>query len=167
MNEGTRGLWKARGFLFGDAVGNALRATTLAITNAQAKAIRATPLTLVAAPGVGRIIWPLSCYIGLIYGGTNAFTSAANDVFGLKFKDGTTASLMTGGVQAFVQATTSALSRFVEAVAAGATVNISKANADNQPLVLHNITASEIAGNAAADNTFTVNLTYLILPSGL
>lgn len=167
MNAGTRGLFKVRGLLFGDGVGNALRAVTLAITNAQAKALRATPLTIVNAPGAGKIILPMSCFIGLIYGGTNAFTSAANDVFGLKYKDGTTASILTGGVQAFVQATTNSLSKFVDAVAAGSTINISKANADNQPLVIHNITASEIAGNAGADNTFIVNLTYAILPSGL
>jgi hypothetical protein len=167
MNEGTRGLWKIRALMFGDGVGTVLRACTLAITNAQAKALRATPLTIVNAPGAGKIINPVSCTVGLIYGGTNAFTSAINDVLGLKYKDGTTASLFTGAVQGFIQATTNSLSLMVPAVAAGSTVNITKANADNQPLVVHNITASEIAGNAGADNTLLVTLTYQILPSGL
>lgn len=167
MTEGTRGLFKVRGLLFGDAVGVALRACILVITNAQAKALRATPLTLVVAQGVGKLIVPIQCTISLIYGGTNAFTSAASDVFALKYKDGTTPSLYSGGVQAFVQATTSGMSLFVPAVAAGASVNITKAQGDNQPLVIHNQTASEIAGNAGADNTFLVTLSYTIQPSGV
>lgn len=139
----------------------------LAITNAQAKAIRATPLTIVGAPGVGRMIVPIAGYVGLVYGGTNAFTSAANDVLGFKYKDGTTAALMSGGVQAFMQATANSMSQFVPAVAAGASVNITKANSENQPLVVHNITASEIAGNAGLDNTLVVVVTFTVIASGL
>lgn len=140
-----------------------LRSTTLLITNAQAKALRATPLTIVPAAGAGFTIVPLSATIKLNYGGTNAFTAAINDNFGLKWKDGTTASIMTGGVQGFVQATATSVSRFVEAVAAGSTINVTSANSSNQPLVIHNITASEIAGNAGNDNTFTVKLVYAVV----
>jgi hypothetical protein len=140
---------------------------SLAITNAQAKVIRATPLPIVPAPGVGRIVVPIAAYCGLVYGGTNAFTAAVNDNLGLKYKDGTGVSLLTGAVQAFLQATVSSLSLFVPAVAAGSTVNITKANSENQPLVVHNITAAEIAGNAANDNTLIVTVTYVIIASGL
>lgn len=144
-----------------------IQMATLTLTNAQIKALRATPQTLVAAPGAGKVIVPMACYVGLVYGGTNAFTAAANDNLGLKYKDGTTASLMTGAVQAFIQAVTSSLSLMVPAVAAGSTVNITKANSDNQPLVVHNITAGEIAGNAAADNTMVVTVSYTVQASGL
>jgi hypothetical protein len=119
----------------------------LALTNAQAKAFRATPVTIVAAPGAGKLIIPVSCAISLVYGGTNAFVQGgAGDNFSLKYKDGTTASLMTGGIGAFTQATASAFSLMVPAVAAGSSVNISKANGDNQPLVVHNPAAAELTG---------------------
>lgn len=168
MNEGTRGLFKVRGLLFGDAVGNALRAVTLAITNAQAKAFRATPLTIVGAPGVGKVIIPVSCTVALIYGGTNAFVQGgAGDNFSLKLKDGSGASLMSGGIGAFTQNTTSALSMMVPGLAAGSSSNITKANGENQPLVVHNPAAAELTGNAGADNTFLVTLTYLIQPTGV
>jgi hypothetical protein len=137
------------------------------LTNAQIKAIRATPITAVAAQGAGRIIWPMACYVGLVYGGTNAFTAAANDNLSLKLKDGSGAALMSGAVQAFVQATTSAISQMVPGTAVGATPNITKANGDNQPLVIHNQTAGEIAGNAAADNTMVLAITFVVLASGL
>jgi hypothetical protein len=165
FNRSTRGtdLVGSLGFSSGDQV----KIARLVITNAQAKVLRATPLTIVLAPGVGRILVPIAAFVTLVYGGTNAFTSAANDVLGLKYKDGSTASLLTGAVQAFIQAVTNGVSLFVPAVAAGSSVNISKANADNQPLVVHNITASEIAGNAGADNTLVVSLIYLNSPSSL
>lgn len=132
------------------------------LTNAQIKAIRATPVTLVAAPGAGKYIQPISCTVELVYGGTNAFTAAANDNLSLKWKDGSGGILWSGAVQAFVQATNSAFSPFVPGAAVGATLNQAKANVDNQPLVMHNQTAGEIAGNAAGDNTMRVNLHYSI-----
>lgn len=138
-----------------------IKTATLAITNAQAKALRATPLTVVAAPGVGKMILPISASIELIYGGTNAFTSAANDVLGLKWKDGTTTSLMTGFVQALAQGVASAFGVFLGLTAS----NVTKANTDNQALVVHNITASELAGNAANDNTLNLVVKYTIQPT--
>lgn len=168
MNKGTGGLFKVKALLFGDNVGTALRSVQLALTNAQAKAFRATPVTIVGAPGAGRLIVPVSCAISLVYGGTNAFVQGgAGDNFSLKYKDGTTASLMTGGIGAFTQAVTSSISLMVPAVASGSSVNISKANGDNQPLVVHNPAAAELTGNAGADNTFVLNLVYQIIPSNV
>lgn len=140
---------------------------SLALTNAQIKAIRATPITFLAAQGVGRVIVPIAGMFSLIYGGTNAFTGAANDNLSLKLKDGSGAVLMSGAVQGFIQATTSSLSVMVPGLAVGATSNISKANGENQALVVHNQTAGEIAGNAAADNTILVTVTFVVLATGL
>lgn len=135
-----------------------IKTAMLVLTNAQIKALRATPITVVAAPGAGKYILPISASIEMIYGGTNAFTSAANDVLGLKWKDGTTSTLLTGAVQALVQATASAMGIFLPLTAS----NVAKANVDNQALVVHNITASEVAGNAAADNTMNLVVKYSV-----
>lgn len=166
MNTGTQGNFKVRSVTF-QGSGARLAVASLVLTNAQIKVLRATPQTIVAAPGAGKIIQPIAAYVGLVYGGTNAFTGAVNDNLGLKLKDGTGTTLMSGGVQGFIQATNSAMSLFVPAVAAGASVNVSKANSDNQPLVVHNITAAEIAGNAANDNTMIVVVQYCVINSGL
>ncbi len=166
MNTGTLSDWKCGGVAL-RPTGVRLRAVTLVLTNAQIKALRATPLTIVQAPGAGKVILPVMAYVGLVYGGTNAFTGAANDNLSLKLKDGNGAVLMSGAVQAFIQATNSAISQMVPGAAVGSTVNVSKANGDNQPLVLHNQTAGEIAGNAAGDNTMLVTVFYAIVPSGL
>lgn len=168
MNKGTGGLFKIRGLLFGDGVGTALRSLQLTLTNAQAKAFRATPVTIVAAPGVGKLIVPVTCTISLVYGGTNAFVQGgAGDNFALKLKDGSGALLMSGGIGAFTQNTVSAFSVMVPGLAAGASSNITKANGDNQPLVVHNPAAAELTGNAGADNTFVLNLVYQIIPSNV
>lgn len=168
MNKGTGGLFKVRGLLFGDNVGSALRSLAFTLTNAQAKSFRATPVTLVAAPGAGRLIVPVACTISLVYGGTNAFVQGgAGDNFSLKLKDGSGALLMSGGIGAFTQNTTSAFSVMVPGLAVGSSSNITKANGDNQPLVLHNQAAAELTGNAGADNTFVLNVTYQIIPSSV
>lgn len=138
-----------------------IQTVTLPLTNAQIKAIRATPITIVAAPGAGFAHFPLACLCELVYGGNNAFTAAAGDNLAIKYKDGTTSTLLSGAVQAFVQGTASAFSLFLPITAS----NVTKANADNQPLVIHNITAGEIAGNAAADNTMNVILKYATHPT--
>lgn len=168
MFEITRGLGKLKGLIFGDNVGTALRSIQLTMTNAQAKAFRATPVTIVVAPGAGKLIVPITCTISLLYAGTNAFVQGgAGDNFSLKLKDGSGALLMSGGIGAFTQNTTSAFSVMVPGLAAGSSSNITKANGDNQPLVVHNPAAAELTGNAGADNTFVINVVYQIIPSNV
>jgi len=141
-----------------------IKTATVLLTNAQIKALRATPINVVAAPGAGFFVYPIECIVELVYGGNNAFTGAAGDNLGLKWQDGTTTTIMSGGLQAFIQATNSAFNKFVDP-AVGSDVNIAKTAVDNKPLVIHNITGAEIAGNAANDNTINVIVKYAIHPS--
>lgn len=141
-----------------------IKTSTTLLTNAQVKALRATPITVVAAPGAGFIVYPIAAWLELVYGGTNAFTSAAADNLALKWKDSTGVALLTGGLQAFLQGTASAFNNLLPN-AIGSDVNVLKSVADNQPLVIHNISASEIAGNAGADNTLNLVVKYAIHPT--
>lgn len=134
---------------------------SVVLTNAQIKALRATPITLVAAPGAGLFVNPIDCVLELLYGGTNAFTANAGDNLALKWQNGTTTAIIQGAIQAWVQGTANAYNAFV-GPATGSDINVPAANVTNQPLVIHNIGAAEIAGNAANDNTIRVSLTYQI-----
>lgn len=144
-----------------DASGNATQSLSVVLTNTQIKNLRATPITLVAAPGAGLFVNPIDCVLELLYGGTNAFTANVGDNLALKWKDGTTTPIIQGAVQAWVQGTANAYNAFV-GPATGSDINVAAASVTNNPLVIHNIGAAEIAGNAANDNTIRVTLTYNI-----
>jgi len=136
------------------------KATAVILTSAQVKAVRATPITIIAAPGAGKIIEILSGSAQTIYAGNNAFTGAQN--LALKPKDGTTNGIATLTGAGWVDQTASEQQEF--AFPSG--IINSKANTDNQPIVLHNTGAAEITGNAAGDNTVRVDVIYRILTPG-
>jgi hypothetical protein len=130
------------------------------LTNAQIKAMKATPVTLVAAPGAGKALVPIECLVYLKYGGTNAFTANVGENLAVKRVGG--ANQLIGGVQAFIQGAASAVNNLVPANAAQASVTDSKTLSDNIALQIANIGAVEIAGNAANNNTMRVVLTYRV-----
>lgn len=127
------------------------------ILSAAIKTLRATPVTIVAAQGAGKIIEIIGGSAQLLYGGTNAFTGAQN--LSLKPKDGTGTALANLTGTGWLDQTASEHQEF--AFPAGA-IN-PKANMDNQPIVLHNTGAAEITGNAAGDNTMDVEFLYRVL----
>jgi hypothetical protein len=139
---------------------NEVLTAVLTVSNAQAKALKATGLTLVPAPGAGRILVPIEATVYLKYGGTNAFTAPASESLVVKRVGG--ANLLIGGAQAFLQATASSANRMTSANAAQASVTDSKTLSDNVALQFINVGAAEIAGNAGADNTLVVVASYRI-----
>src|SRR5262245_4391760 len=130
--------------------------TTVSLTSAQIKAIRATPITMVAAPGAGRILEFVSAILLLDYGGTNVFTEAGNNL-AVRYTDGSGAIVsqtieMTGFIDQSADTATSAEAK-IDAI-------VAKTGCENQALVLHNTSGAEIAGNAGADNVVRVKVTY-------
>jgi len=137
----------------GQKVGYTVEVT---ITSAQIKAIRATPITIVAAQGAGTVIEFLSGTFFFVYG-TNVLTNPQNLALKLKDGNGTAVSAAVTAAGFLDQAASES-----QLVTQTNGAIYSKANSDNQPLVLHNTGASEITGNAANDSIILVKLSYAV-----
>lgn len=131
---------------------------TVSLTSAQVKALAATQIELVAAPGASKMIKFMGASFKLVYGGTNAFTEAGDNL-GIKYTDDSGVQVsntieMTGFIDQTASTYTNAEPATDAIVAAAA--------AENQALVLDNL-GSEIAGNAGNDNTLEVSVAYRIV----
>src|SRR6185295_18778494 len=74
--------------------GGSVLTATVTLTSAQIKALHATPIQLVAAPGSGKAIVVLYGYLGkFVYGGSNVFVAGASQAIKLYY--GTTQSIGT------------------------------------------------------------------------
>lgn len=135
------------------------RVATVNLTSAQVKALRATPQTIVAAPGAGKIVVVESVVLQLNYGGTNAFTESADNLV-LQYTDSGTD--ITGSIE-----TTGFIDQTADAVAIVRPATIATAAAAtavvNEAVELFNTGDGEIAGNAAGDNTLNVTVVYRIV----
>ncbi len=135
---------------------------TVEISNDDVNSLQATPKVLLAAPGAGKVIVPMSAILILDYG-TNAYTETADN-------------LAIGWDSAsFVQAgDTIEVTGFIDQTADTITTwHMAKDEIDaaasiaNKNLCLSNIGDGEFGGNAADDSTMTVIVTYQILETGL
>jgi hypothetical protein len=134
-----------------------LRWADVALTNADIKALRATPKALVPAPGTGKVIEFLSAVL-MLKAGTNVLTESTANL-AIRYKDG-------AGVQVSQTIETTG---FIDQAADQITYGVQKLDpitartaCENQPLVLHNLGAAEIAGNAANDATMKVKIGYRV-----
>lgn len=128
------------------------------LTNAQIKALRATPVTLVN--GLPSAVLLLdSVVLRLNYAGTNAFTETADNM-AVKIDSGSGLAV-SSAIEAtgFIDQTATTLTRATPANDA----IVASASAVGKSLVLHNTGDGEYAGNAGADNTLTVWVTYRVL----
>lgn len=135
-----------------------LRQEVVSLTNAEIKALRATPKTLVAAPGTGKFLQFISAVLKL-GAGSNALTESADNL-AVRFANGSGAIVSqaieaTGFIDQTADTLTNALAKIDAIVAASA--------GENKALVLHNTGDGEYAGNAANDATMDVVVTYRIL----
>ena len=136
--------------------------STTTITSAQIKALHATPIQLIAAPGSGKVIRIINIIGKMTYGGTNAFTGAAAQVVSVRYNLTTPTSIGSAVFQlAAITATSSQLAIIAPASASG------NGNAytlyDNAAIVAYQSQATEIGGNAANNNTMTFSIIYEIV----
>lgn len=135
-----------------------LEEAVVTLTNAQIKALRATPITIVAAPGSGKMV-QLVGWVIINNWGTNALTESTANL-ALKFTDGSWVQVsQTVESTGFVDQTDATLTSIFPKIDAIAT----EAAATNAPLVIHNLWAGEFAGNAANDVTLTVKVLYRVI----
>lgn len=152
VNEGskTSSLFKAVG---------ATKVDKLTLTSAEVKALRATPKTLVAAPGANKMVVVESITLALKYGGTNGFTESADN---LVVQYGDSGQDITGAIEStgFIDQTASTVAVYYPAAIAAmayATAGV------NEEVQLFNTGDGEIGGNAANDNTLVVTVAYRIV----
>lgn len=135
--------------------------TQVRITNAQLKALRATPKVLIAAPGTGKFIQLVSAVLLLDYG-SNVLTESADNLVIEYTTSGidATASIESTGLidaaadtMAFIQPATIA--------------NAAAADVANKSLQLFNTGDGEFAGNAGADTQLLVRISYRVHETGL
>jgi len=134
-----------------------LRYASVDLTNAQIKALRAAPVTLVAAPGATKVLEFVSAVLALDYG-ANVLTESSDNM-AIRYTDGTgvivsQAIEATGFIDAAADTITNALPK-IDAIAANSA-------AVNKPLVLHNTGDGEYAGNAGADTIMSVKIAYRV-----
>ncbi len=131
-----------------------LTIVTTTLTNAQIKALKSTPITLVAAPTAGKILVPLQMVMKFNYGGNNAFVTGGN----ITVIYSTSAIVLMQTNSAFYTGTVDKIYTLMICQANGATTGTAEAQA------LQITTATiDPTGNAANDNTISVWLSYQTL----
>lgn len=150
----------ANGTELSRSVGSVLeRETTL--TAAQVKALHTTPITLVPAPGMGRILEYLSSVWFHEYGGSNIFTGAGSMAVawydGSGFVDGSETILHDN----FLELSLNTIS--VPNRSSGDLPTL-QTQLENVPLVIYS--SGAVTGNAANDNVVRIRVRYAIHETG-
>ncbi|MCX5923787.1 MAG: hypothetical protein NTU89_04490, partial [Candidatus Dependentiae bacterium] len=135
-----------------------IQTATVALTNAEVKGLGTTPITLVAAPGSGKVINVLNCFVKLNYGGNDPFTMTGTDHIELFYTNSSGQKIYTAAMSH--SAFTSSQSKAAWA-GPDAQTGINFSGCDNAPVVIW--ATGAVAGNASNDNTLTVVITYEVL----
>lgn len=139
-----------------NSAGGGLLVVSGQITSAQVKALHGTPVTVISAPGAGKVIAVMSTTFTMNYGGTNAFTAAVGQGIDLYYSTNFRISqlLLNSGVTA-----TASQINTVSPIGTQSPYT----QAENDPVTLYNSSATEITGNAANNNTMSYNILYRII----
>ncbi len=131
------------------------------LTNAQIKALHATPIQVIAAPGANAVICIISAVGKMFYGGSNVFTAAAAQTVRPYFGAGTT-NIATNALitNAMLVANSSQITTLEPNISDTSTVY---SVLSNQAVYLYNPSATEISGNAANDNTISWSISYQVI----
>lgn len=134
--------------------------TKVTVSATEIKALAATPKTLVAAEGAGTLLELVSATLRLVSGSEALAEDGGGSNLGIKYTDGSGTQVseaieMTGFITEASNATTFAKPAATAPIDTGDT-------ALNAALVLHNIGAGEITGNASDDAELEVYVSYKV-----
>ncbi len=140
-----------------DMAATLIKYATVSLTNADIKALRATPKTLVAAQGANKVIELVSAALELV-AGTEVLTESADDM-AVRYTDGSGA-IVSQAIEAtgFLDQAADTMSNAQPKIDA----IVASADGQNKAVVLHNTGDGEYAGNATADATMTVKVAYRV-----
>jgi hypothetical protein len=138
-----------------------LSLATVTLTSAQVKALHGTPIQIIAAPGSGKIVLPVTVSAEMKYGGSNVFVAGASQWIELRYNSAAGQAIGTILSNTSIVASQSRL----EAQQATSFVlsNNATAAVENLKIVAYEPFATEISGNAANNNTVIINVWYEIL----
>lgn len=136
---------------------NQVQVVSGTLTNAQIKALRATPITVIAAPSAGQIITVFK-YNYLLKAGTNVLTESTANI-DLRYVGKASGVLSTAEMTGFID---QAASTAIHGIVAQDKV-ISKANSDGLGVEMFNNGAGEFGGNAANDATLDYRIWYAVV----
>jgi hypothetical protein len=131
------------------------------LTNANIKALNATPIELIAAPGADKFIEVISAKLILDYG-SEVFTESADNLI-LAYDDGTTQVGDTIEATGFIDQSADTVTNWI-GVKDGI---VSAALSVNKNVSISNSGDGEYAGNASADSTMTIKIIYRTHTAGL
>lgn len=155
MNEGTRGRFKVGRLVMGGATFCTREVT---VTSAQLLALRATPVTIVPAPGAGKV----AEFVGglAIADNGTAYVVGTNDI-ALRYKDDSGDLIsQTVDTAGLLDQTSDIMTTLLPVTADSKTP---KADCENQPIVLHNTGAGELT---TGTGVLRVKVTYRIWKTG-
>lgn len=124
------------------------------LESADVKALKAAPITLIAAPGADLAVVPISAVIHLSYGGTNVFTETADDL-SIGWDAG--AELHEIETTGFIDQANDE-TRYITFERAETFEPV-----ENTAVVITNLD-DEIAGNLGADNEIQIRIYYRTIP---
>jgi hypothetical protein len=135
---------------------NLMQTISVPLSAAEINALRATPKTLIPAPGPGKIINVISCMIRLNY--VALFTANANQMLAIGYTNITGPSIIaTAASNDLIK---SSADRVLGTINGGQDLT-SYNSVANQPVVIYNTSTTEISGGAGS--SMTVFLTYQII----
>ena len=135
---------------------NLMQVKSIPLSAAQINALRATPQTLIPAPGPGKIINIISCMIKLNY--VAPFTAAANQMLAIGYTGITGPSIIaTAASNDLIKSTATQVLGTINGGQDLTSYNL----VANQPVVIYNTSSTEISGGAGS--SMTVFLTYQII----
>jgi hypothetical protein len=136
---------------------------TRVLTSAEIKALRATPIQLIAAPGAGKAIIIVSATAKFIYGGTNVFVAAASQKIDIYYANTLTAAIgITNGLvpNTALVATNDKYST-ITGQGTASFLGQNPGIIDNVNVAAYQSgSATEISGNAANNNTISITVSY-------